>query len=238
MKRISEDLKLDIGLVSQALNNGNAIGRYFDMSKYKKALALLNSGAMAADKTTKVEILQATDAAGSDSKAITDAEAIITANALVTEATLTCSSVQADDTVTINGTTFTAVVDGNEDYSAQTFSVGGTPTDAECAADLAACINANFDTITASADSGVVTIKASEPGETVITASADATITVATTQAQAYVEIDAADLDVANGFTHIAAKVTTTADSNVAVVLLRGDGRWNPEQKVGASAVI
>ncbi len=71
--------------------------------------------------------------------------------------------------------------------------------------------------VTATSALGVVTLKATNPGEKLITiADPAATITPATTQAQAYVEIDAGSLDIANGFQFVAAKVTTTANS----------GRW------------
>lgn len=242
-KRLSDDVKLDNGLVSQALNNTNVTGPYFDMSMYRRALFALNGAAMAAGTTTKIEILQAQDEAGTGAKALTDLSAVavdatITANTKVNEITLTTVSVVATNTVTINGIVFTAVASGSEVYANQTFSVGATPTDAECATDLAACINANFDEIEASVNANVVTVKSKEPGENTITSTADATITVATTKAKAFIEFEAAHLDTNNGFTHVAAKITTTANSNVAASLMRGVARFMPTQNVGASKVV
>jgi hypothetical protein len=112
------------------------------------------------------------------------------------------------------------------------------------AAGLVTCIN--HDTygvpgVKASAAGAVVTVWSEEPGEVVITlekTEVAGTITLATTKAQAFVEIDTRQLDKANGFTYVAVKVTTTANSNVAAVLLRGNARYTPEQKVGASAVV
>jgi hypothetical protein len=60
---------------------------------------------------------------------------------------------------------------------------------------------------------------------------------VATTQAQAFVEIDNMSLDHANGFTHVAVKVTTSANSNVAAVLQR-EAREAITQAVGAQAAV
>lgn len=232
MKDMSKREKIDIGLLSQALNNTNATGRYYGMQMYRKALFILNGAAMAATKTTKLEVLQAKDAAGTDSKAVTSAEATITANTLVTEATIALAAAAATDKVTINGITFTMAV--ATDASAREFAD---------AAGLVTCINhAAYGVagVTASADGTTVTVKATDPGEKVLTVAGTdvaGTVTVATTRAQAYVEVDVSSLDLANGFEYIAAKVTTTANSVVGVALIRGDGRFEPIQYVGASAV-
>ena len=66
--RISEDVKLDIGLVSQPLDDTNATGKYHPVKDYPRICAVLNGGAMAATKTTKIELLQAKDNGGTDAK--------------------------------------------------------------------------------------------------------------------------------------------------------------------------
>jgi len=243
MRRISAEVKFDIGLVSQALNNSNATGRYYRMDKWRRAVAKLNVAAMEATKTAKVEFLQATDGAGTGAKGIPStagqlAMAEITANTKVTEATLTLATVLVGDAVTINGLTFTAAAVA--DLPNRVFAQGGDDT--ADAASLVLAINhatAGVPGITATSNLGVVTLKSTEPGETLITITdAAATITPATTQAQAFVELDAAQLDTANGFEYIAAKVTTTANTVVNVDLIRDLGRFSPDQKVGASAVV
>lgn len=238
MKHLNKREKLDIALKPQALNNTNATGRYFGMQMFRKAIFWLLGGAMAATKTTKIELLQAKDAAGTGAKAITGAEATITANIAVTEVTLTCATVLATQAVTINGLVFTAAA--SADLPNRVFAVGANDT--ECAASLVLAINhatAGVPGITASSALGVVTLKATNPGEATITiADPAATITPATTEAQAYVEIDAGSLDLAGGFEYVAAKVTTTATSVVAVNVVRGDGRFEALQQVGAAATI
>lgn len=239
MKLLSKRAQFDIGLVSQALNNTNATGRYFGMQMDRKALFILNGGAMAATKTTKIELLQAKDAAGTDAKAIANASATITANTLVTELTLTLATVVAADTVTINGIVFTAHADTTTKANRE-FSISGL--DAADAAELASCINdATYGVpgVTAEVADAVITLKVTDPGaKTITAATSGATVTIATTQAQAYVEVDVSSLDHANDFEYVAAKVTTTANSNVAVVLVRGDSRFEPVQVVGASAAV
>ncbi|MCK4413975.1 MAG: hypothetical protein KAY32_10540 [Candidatus Eisenbacteria sp.] len=239
MFRITEGLKVDVGLISQALNNTNATGEYHPMNDYRRAAVVLSGGAMAKTKTTKIEFLQAIDQAGTSAKAISTAEATITANALVTELTITCATVLNTETVTINTLVFTAHTDTTTLASRQ-FSIAGNDT--ADAAQLVLCINdATYGVpgVTATSALGVVTLKADPRGEATITAaSTDATFTVATTAAQAYVELNGGDLDHANSFDHIAVKVTTTANSNVAAVLLRSPREMPAGQEVGASAVI
>lgn len=244
MNRLYEALKADIALVSQALNNSNATGRYYSMAGFMRAIAILNGGAMAATKVTTVELLQAQDAAGTGSKGIPStagqaATATVTANSLVTEGTLTLGTVLAADAVTINGLTFTAHATVTTVASRQ-FSISGNDT--ADAVELAACINDStygVPGITATPSAAVITLAPTVPGAATVTvANPASTITAATTKAQAYVEIENFSLDHANGFTHVAVKITTTANSNLAAVLLRGYPRDAVSQQVGASAVV
>jgi hypothetical protein len=107
MNRQSEVNKLDVGLVGQSISNGNATGRYVDMSKYGRALFHLVGGAMASGTATTITLLEATDASGTGSQTISGSTATITANTNVTKATVTVTSAAATDVITINGLAFT-----------------------------------------------------------------------------------------------------------------------------------
>lgn len=233
MKPMYKRAKIDIGLVAQALNNTNATGKYYGMQMDRKALFILLCGAMAVDKTTKIEILQAKDANGSEAKAIENASATITANTLVTEATIALATAAVTDEVEINGITFTMAAATDE-----------TAREFADAAGLVACINHptyGVPGVIASAESTTVTVKAENPGENLVTVVGNnvaGTVAVATVEALAYVEVDVGSLDHANDFQYIAPKVTTTANTTVAVTLLRGDSRFEPTQQVGASASV
>jgi hypothetical protein len=233
MNGINEALKIDIGVVSQTITNSNDTGRYYDMSKYRRALAILNVGAMAASKAAKIEFYQATDASGTGAKLMTSTAAEITANADVAVATVDLTSAAATDVVTINGVDYTMAA--GTTAASYTFS---------SAAGLAADVNnATYGVagITASATTSVVTLIATDPGEKLLTVSAtngSGTVTVATTQAVAFSEVDVSSMDLANGFTHLAVKATSTATGGVSVVLVRGDARISPTQFVGASASV
>jgi len=235
MNRRHEDSKIDIGLVSQALNNTNATGKYHPLAEFRSLLAVLSGGAMAVDKTTKLELMQAKNAAALDAKVLDPAaEALITANVKVTELTITLATVLNGETIIINGLTFTAHTDTTDETLRQ-FSISGNDT--ADAAELATCINDptyGVPGVTATAAAAVITLTSTIPGATLLTVtSEDATFTIATTKAQAYVDIEGLALDA--DFTHIAAKVTTTANSHVAVVLIRYHSRKLITQKMGAN---
>ena len=236
MNKIFEENKFDVGLVSQALNNTNITGKYFPMAGYRSVLAILSGGAMAATKTTILQLMQALNAAAGSAKVVTLGVATITANTLVTELTLTLTTVLNGETVVINGLTFTGHTDTTT-VADREFKIDGDDT-ADAVA-LCVCINDptyGVPGVTATSNVAVVTLVSTVPGATLITAvPGDATIVAATTKAQAYVEIDPLILDGAGGFTHIACKVTTTANSNVAVVLIRGKHIKAISQKVGGS---
>ena len=243
--RISEDVKLDVGIQSQSLN-GNVTGRYHNLAGYSKALAILVAGAIAATETAKLELLQASDSAGTGSKGIPStagqlATALITANALVTKATVTLATFLAGGTITINGLVFTAHATTTT-YANREFSIAGTDTaDGD---ELVLCINhATYGVpgVTASNNAGVVTLVSTEPGEKVITVASNpdnATCIKATVEALSYVEIDTRQMDKKNGFDHVAVKVTTTAAIVVGAALLRGGDRFTPVQAVGAYKVL
>ena len=237
MNKLFEEIKIDIGLAPVSLN-GNATGVYYDLADYRKAIAVLQVGAMAATFTAKIEVFQGTNAAGGSGALLTGATGTVTANALVTSLKLTLATVLNTHTIIINGLTFTGHTDTTVAASRQ-FAIDGD--DSADADELCICINdADYGVpgITASNNAGVVTLVSTVPGATVITAAqgVGATITVATLAAQAYVEIDA--LTLSDGFTHVACKVTTTSAQVVSAILLRGGQRVGITQKVGASASV
>lgn len=141
MKPLYKRAKFDTGVVAQSLANTSATGSYFDLSHYRKALVVLNVGALAAGKTATVSLQQATDAEGT----------------------------------------------------------GVVPIDGATA------------TITASS---------------------------AMTSGRALLEIDASDLDINDDFSFIAVKVATTDTTVVSATLIRGDGRFEPEDDSDALTAI
>ncbi|MCM0760671.1 hypothetical protein M7775_19150 [Sporomusa sphaeroides DSM 2875] len=235
MKALLKRAKFDIGVAPQALNNTNATGAYFSMTYYRKVLAVLSAGAMAAGKTAKIELLQAKDANGTEAKALTGAEVTVTANTSIAAATLTLATVAAGNAITINGLTFTAHATETTPEERK-FSIDGD--DSADAAALAGLINHaiyGVPGIIAVANAAVITLTAIEKGITITDAAA--AITPATVRAVAYVEADVSHLDINNDYTHVAVKLTTTANTVAAATLIRGDGRFEPEQ-VGPQTVL
>jgi len=231
MNKIAEVMKFDTALI-QALNNTHVTGPYVKLDKSRRLVAVALIGAMAATKTAKLELLQAKDSAGTGAKVINsttadNAEATVTANADVIAGTVALATVANTDVVTVNGTDFvkaaaTAVAD-NEFADA---------------AGLVSCINTNLTGVVASASGTTVTVASLDGAADVTLGKTEnaGTITLATTKAQIVVELASDDLDVENGFGWIAPKVTTTANSTVAVALLRGEWR-NGFARIGKTQI-
>jgi hypothetical protein len=233
-KRLSEDVKIDIGLIPSNLN-GAGTGPYYPIASHRKALFQVVIGAMVAAATSVIQIIQARDAAGTGAAPVVNNTATITANQRVARATLTLNNVQIADVVDVNGLRFTAAAVA--DLPNRVFSQAGND-DAD-AVSLAAAINhatAGVPGVTAVANAAVVTLAATEPGENHVTiANAAATITPATLSAVAYVECDASFLNTANGFSHVAVQVTNSAAMQTGAVLVRGNSRYSPVQFVAAA---
>lgn len=235
-KLLSEVVKIDTALTSANLN-GAGTGAYFKMDKYRKALFVVEVGAMAAAATSVAQVMQAQDAAATGAKVVTNNAATITANVNVAAALLTSAVVHvAGDVYTVNGLTFTAAA--ADVPGTRTYAIGADAT--ASTANLAAKINDSVigvPGVLASAAVGVLTLTAIEPGDVAITLTAGAgdVGVPSTARAVAYVECDASFLDNANDFTHVAIRVTNSAAIQTGGVLLRGDGRYSPTQYVAAS---
>ena len=237
MRLLSEEVKIDTALTSVSLN-GAGTGAYFSMTEYRKALFVVEVGAMAVAATSVVQVMQATNAAAGGAKVITNNAATITANTNVAAATLTAAACAPADTCVVNGLTYTGAAAA--DLPNRVFLADAGDNNAT-AASLAAAINhatAGTPGVLATAVNAVVTLTADEPGEADITVVGTAVrLVAATVRAVAYVECDASFLDVDNDFTHVAVRVTNSAAILTGAVLLRGQGRFSPVQNVAASKV-
>jgi hypothetical protein len=234
-KRLAEELKIDTALTSQSLN-GAGTGEYFPLAKYGKALFVAEIGAMATAATSALQVMQATDAAGTGAKVIANATDTITADTHVAAATLTAAAVNVGDTFVLNGITFTGAA--AQDLAKREFLANAGDNNAT-AASIAACINAASPGLLAAAVNAVVTITADEPGETDITVVGTAVrLVAATVRAVGYVEVDASTLDTANNFSHVALRVTNSAAMQTGAVLLRGGARFSPTQFAGAGTIL
>jgi hypothetical protein len=214
MERFLERNNVQLALI-QAINNTNVTGKYFDMRGKRGVVAIMSVLTMAATKTAKVELLQAKDASGTDAKGIptTAAQAAtktVTANTSVIEATAEISSIANTDVITVNGTAFTKAA--AEDTDANEFDDGDS---------LASQINSDVSGVTASFDTNTLTVVADDGYTITISKTENAgTITLATVEAIAVVDVDAIDMDNDNGFYFVAPKVTTTANTTATSVVM------------------
>lgn len=217
MKRAHEEHRPINVLPPQALNNTNTTSGYLKADGFPIDFLLFVSP-MAATKTAKIELYQATDRDGTGAKLITDQDATITANTAVDAATVDLTAVGTGDTVAVNGTTFTKA--GSTVVASRTYAD---------AAGLVTCINDEtygVEGVTASANGAVVTVKSTDPGRyavTMVGGNVGGTVVVATLSATALVSLDTDAMDTNNDFAWIAGKVTTTANTTVGVMALRGE---------------
>lgn len=236
MKRLSEGILFIIALVCQALNAASVTGRYINCQNFQRICFHLMGGAMAAATTTTIQILQATDKDGTGSKDVTGASAIVTANVLARKVTVALAAVGLADLVVVNDITYT-----------QAAATSVADREFVDAAGLVLCINDpvyGVVGIEALAAGTNVALYPDDPaGEdetylTVTSTNAGGTVTVATNEAHAFIDLDVSGLDLANDFTHIAAKVTTTANSTISVAGMGYVPRYRMPSRVAASATL
>jgi len=99
--KLKETLHVSVPLVATSMNNTNETGQYIPIDRCSRLLAILHGGAADATKSWKLELLEATDNAGTGAAAITSATATGTANTKVKKATVALDSAANTDTVTV-----------------------------------------------------------------------------------------------------------------------------------------
>jgi hypothetical protein len=237
MNRISDKIKIDVGVTPTSIVSTNLTGAYYAMDNYRKALFVILGAVMAASKTIVAQVYQATDALGTGAKVLTKGIATITANSKAKSVLLTTRSCVATDSIIINGLTFTG--DTSTVLATRHWKADGN--DAADATALCACINdATYGVpgVLATLATDTVVLTAIEPGDAYITIGTivGGTITPSTLRADAFIEVDATDLDTANGFDHVALNLAVAAATVVAgATLIRGNARYSPTQYVADS---
>jgi len=247
-RRIVDEIKTDPGLVPTSIASTNVTGRYFNMQLWRKAKATLHFAAMVAAGTIKVEFLQAKDRAGTSAKAIGSLSAITTLLIGGSVMSIAFATFLATGTVTVttykNGVltgtyVFTAHATTTTIASRQ-FSISGSDTaDGD---EFVKCVNDptyGVPGVFAVNAAGTVSLFCIDDQTVIGMASApdDGTCVKAYVQGSLIIEVDKAALDVQNGFTWIAAKVTTASATVIAAVSLERFGRFSPTQQVMPSPV-
>jgi hypothetical protein len=237
MNKLSDVLKIDVGVTPTSIASTNLTGSYYRMDNFRKALFCIEIAIIAATKTIVAQIYQATDALAGSAKVITKAIATFTANIKAKCVLLTTRSCVATDSIIINGLTFTGGT--SEVLASRQWKADGN--DAADATSLCNCINdATYGVpgVLATLATDTVVLTAIEPGDAYITIGTivGGTITPSTLRADMFVEVDATDLDTANGFDHVALNISSPAATVICgATLIRGNERYSPTQYVGAS---
>lgn len=221
MHRVLEAIKLDQILKDEFNISGDNPGNNLLLSEHGINLDTANDGTTSAPKQAKVEIFQAKDASGTDSKPIPEAQAGIALNHKVTELTITFDGILDTESLTINGVTFTAHKNKTIE-SENRFSVLGN--NAANAAEFVKCVNDSnhgLPDIIASNQSEVVRLKAQK--DIGITATSRTShLKIAEAKARSFLDIENLNLDIENGFTHIIVKCTNDAKTHIAVTPVNG----------------
>ena len=235
MRRLMEEWKIDTAVGADNYSITNTTGPYFNMEQFNEAHFTLSVGALAATKKAKIEIYQAKDAAGTDAEIVKDVAgdnivAEVTANEKVQSVTIALAATGALDTVTINGVT----------YTRDTKSVANKKF--TTAADLKECIDEHQPELKATVATTNVTVEYADTGMGTVTVSREdvgGTITLSTNSAIVLASMMREYMKSNDGFTHLAAKITTDGVSKMAVQLYRGNtARYAPIQASGASVMV
>lgn len=200
MIRLHELFRYAVGLAPQSIASGNKTGSYIRAGLDN--LFHITAGAIPDGKTVVAQLYEAKDGKGTDAQEITGATCTITATDYVTKANILVSSPTADKKTIVNGITYTAKAATSVPDKQFADATG-----------LAACINYwQADSLYAEVSSTNVLISGKNPGETKITIGGDTEATKlvpSCLEAQAYIDIDAGKMDIADKYTHLAIKLTT-----------------------------
>lgn len=234
MKRIYDDVKFDTVIENQSLT-GALNGSFLPMKNHRTVGFAFTVGAMATGDTIVAQIVQATDGSGTGVKDLTGATCTLTADTNVAKATITLATFTAGSVIVINGITFTAHA-STTTIANREFSIAGTDT--QDAVELISIINdATYGVpgVTATSALGVVTLVATDPGETSISVTGVATIgEAATLAAIGYIEVSTDLLDTNNDFIYASIELTTSTALDVSAVAVSDRSRYTSDQYLAA----
>jgi len=192
-----------------------------------------DTGTLLDTEEVTLSLLEATDAAGTGDRAINDRdgnpiETVIAGAVNADEVVLEHVAYLDGDEFTVNGVTFVRDALG--------FDADLRPFNYEDRADMILVVNNHFDGIEASAatDPEAILISSINPGEVGITVTYDidaGAAFAASTRIVGYVDVDASQLDVANGFTHVGVNIengSAAGDADFTAIAVLGDARYNP----------
>ncbi|MBA7591285.1 hypothetical protein ES708_33437 [subsurface metagenome] len=235
MNRLYEEIKVDCALEPQSLISTNATGKYFNMAGFRAAMFVLNVGNITAGGSSAIQVMEALNERAGSAQNLTSFVATVAANVRVQKLKITCVGGEAEDilVITVDGTAYTFTGKAAEDLNNQEWIAGGD--DSADATSIVACINYTLaGKIWAENTAGVITLWAEDGYYIEAVSETGAFTTFATLAAVAYVFLEG--LDLSAGFTFVAAKVTTAANTGICgATLYRGKSVKAILQRVGMS---
>ena len=194
----------------------------------------LITGTLLPAESVTLSLLEATDRAGTASRAVTDRDGnaittVIAGAVNADQVVLDHAAFAPGDSFVINGVTFT--------YDALGYDVDDRPLSYVDRDEIVIAVNAHFNEIFAEADGAVATaalFSSANRGQVGITVDDDGIAGgsfVGSTRITGYVDVDASQLDVANGFTHAGINIengSVAGDADFTCFVVMGDSRYNP----------
>ncbi len=244
-KLVSELLKFDVAMPPADIDSQqDDDSGFFLLDHYRQGCFVVQAAFAEGATDTLLEgeevtiaLNQATDVAGTGEKAVevggVDVEVVLAGGVNATVAAIDITANRDDaDRVTVNGIEFHRAAAG--------YDAADRPLAFNSRADLVSAINGQFDGIVASAGTGanVVHVGAAVPGEatvTIVDGVDDGGSYAGTLVFQAFIDVNASQLDTANGFAAVGVNVendSAAGDGTFAVNLLRANYRYNPTQAV------
>ncbi len=199
--KLYEGLRSSVPLPPTSISNTNVTGKYIPVTGCRRLIAVLANGAAAVSKTVKLELLAATDSAGTGADSLASATA--TANTKVKAVTITLTSAADTDKVEVNGVEYAR---------------GSGAGNFANAAALIVLLNARAG-LKATANAEVITLEA-EDGYSLTVVGTDVAGTVVVATLSSIVQVEVSE-DQLIGFTHVAPKVTSTGAGYATVVFIQ-----------------
>lgn len=256
MRRLSDDIKVNLAIMSTQISSSGSTSGYFSLKNYDRAMfvwAVTPYTAAGSLSTSIGLIYQATNgSAGTSAAAVTGSTATVTYYTKATEFLIAPATLSAANSVAITGydingeantaLTFTAEDGGTSASTASTsryFSINdtaaGTGIVSTACTNLAAIINDTTYGLPgayASATSTVVTVRGIDNDAMYsITSNNTTNLTLIVTKAMGMAEINASSLTLTSNFTHVALNVINAVSAwTSAFIIRRGRRAYKPVQ--------
>ena len=264
MRRLSDDIKVNLAIMSTQISSSGSTSGYFSLKDYDRAMFVWGIApyTAAGSLSTSIGLIyQATNgSAGTSATAVTDSTATVTYYTKATEFMIVPGICSAAASIAITGydingdantaLTFTAENGGTSASTASTsryFSINDTASGTGIVSNICTTLAAIVNDATfglpgayATASTTTVTIRGIDNDAMYSITSNDTTyLTLIVTKAMGMAEINASSLTLTSNFTHVALNVINAVSAwTSAFIIRRGRRAYMPVQTAGALTTV